>query len=151
MPDRRNNRSKDYQHKILEQCTSPHTMADLSLAQGLTCRIEPDKLSEEYLDLKEQLNERMWEIIEEGLTKRQKETLKLVVLEGKTQNEVAKLLDINQTSVHKIVHGNIDYRSDGSKKRYGGAVKKIQKLCSVDPEIQEILKELMEIAGCLDL
>lgn len=42
---------------------------------------------------------------------------------GKGQTEVAQTLGLHQTSVHKTLHGNIDYKRN---KRYGGALHKIQ-------------------------
>jgi len=140
--DRDRNRSDHYQNLLLETSVCPFILSDLSLAQGMTYRLQPFKYNEDLLDLKEQLKKRVWEIIEDGLTKRQKEVVKLYV-KDKTQNEIAKSLGINQTSVHKVMKGNIDYKN--GKKRYGGAIKKITKLCQADDEIQKILKEIQEI------
>ena len=64
-------------------------------------------------------------------------------LMGKTQNEIAEHLGITQSAVHKAMHGNIDYRNH--KKRYGGIVKKLQKICKNNTKIQEILDEIEKI------
>ena len=148
MPDRNATRSGPYQINILELATNPFILNDLSSAQGMTYRIQPTLYNEAMMDLKDKLNKRMWEIIETGLTERQNQVIKLS-MQGKTQNEIAKELGINQTSVHKVLKGNIDYKN--GKKRYGGAIKKIIKLCQADPVIQEILKEIQETSECLEL
>lgn len=145
--DRERNRSDQYQACLLETNVCPFVLSDLSLAQGMMHRLQPFKCNEKLLNLREKLKERVWEIIEEGLTKRQKEVIKLY-LQNKTQNEIAKKLGINQTSVHKIIKGNIDYKN--GKRRYGGAIKKITKLCAVDNKIQEILIQIQELSESFD-
>ena len=146
--DRDRNRSDQYQSCLLETSVCPFVLSDLSLAQGMMYRLQPFGYNEELLNLREQLKERVWEIIEDGLTKRQKEVIKLYV-QNKTQNEIAKKLGINQTSVHKVIKGNIDYKN--GRKRYGGAIKKITKLCQSDKKIQEILKQIQEISECFEI
>lgn len=143
MADRNRNRSDAYQIYLLEVSVSPFILGDLSSAQGMTYRLQPSGESELLYDLREQLKKRLWEIIEIGLTERQKEVIKLSVEDGLTQNEIAKKLGINQTSVHKVIRGNIDYKN--GKKRYGGAFKKIDKLCQADEEIQRILEEIRDL------
>jgi predicted DNA-binding protein YlxM (UPF0122 family) len=143
MADRNRNRSDSYQIYLLEVSVSPFILGDLSTAQGMTYRLQPLGESDMLYDLREQLKVRLWQIIEAGLTDRQKEVIKLSVEEGLTQNEIAKKLGINQTSVHKVIRGNIDYKN--GKKRYGGAFKKIDKLCQADEEIQRILEEIREL------
>ena len=65
-------------------------------------------------------------------------------LMGKTQNEIADHLGITQSAVHKAMHGNIDYKNQ--KKRYGGIVKKLQKICKNHVRIKEILDEIAIIS-----
>ena len=132
----------------MEISVSPFILGDLSSAQGMTYRLQPYEENESLLDLREQLKERFWEIINAGLTERQQQVIKLSI-EGFTQNEIAKQLGINQTSVHKVIRGNIDYKN--GKKRYGGALKKIDKLCRGDKEIQRILAEIRDLYDCLEL
>ena len=145
--DREVNRSNGYQALFLETNVCPFVIADLSLAQGLVYKLQPFAYNEELLDLQDELKKRVWEIIEEGLTKRQKEVIKLYI-QNKTQNEIAKQLGINQTSVHKVIKGNIDYKS--GKRRYGGALKKIKKLCRADKLIQDILLNIQELSEYLE-
>jgi len=105
--------------------------------------LEPFDNDEKLLDLRERLKKELMRIIETGLTKRQRQVVKLS-LKGKTQNEIANKLGINQTSVHKVIRGNIDYKN--GKKRYGGAFKKLKKLCQNDEIIQGILEEIKDLS-----
>lgn len=146
--DRYNNRSNSYQSVLLEIPSNPHILSDLSTAQGLIFKIERYEAYEKIMDLKEKLKVKVFEIMEVGLTKRQLEVVTLW-LSGRTQNEIAKVLGINQTSVHKVIKGNIDYKN--GKKRYGGALKKITKLCMADEDIQELLLELQDLYESIEL
>ena len=156
MPDRTTNRSNGYQSFLLELCTNPFVIADLSLAQGMTCRLQIFNYNEKLMDLRDDLKERMWELIDIGVTERQKEVLRLYVM-GYTQNEMAKQLGINQTSIHKILAGNISYKEGiynprkSKKVRYGGVIKKVRKLCKEDSVIQNILKEIAELCECMEM
>ncbi len=148
MADRNKNRSDSYQWHLMEITVSPFILGDLSSAQGMTYRLQPYEENERLLDLRDQLKTRLWQIIDTGLTERQKQVIKLSI-DGFTQNEIAKQLGINQTSVHKVIRGNIDYKN--GRKRYGGAFKKIFKLCQFDQEIQKILFEIRDLYDCLEL
>ena len=64
-------------------------------------------------------------------------------LEGKTQNEIAEHLGITQSAVHKALFGNIDYKNN--KKRYGGVIKKLKKICSNNEKINNILDKIEEV------
>ena len=157
MLDRTTNRSNGYQSNLLELCVNPFVIADLSLAQGMSYRLQPFNYNEKLMDLREELKARMWQIIDAGVTERQKEVLKLYVM-GFTQNEMAKQLGINQTSIHKILSGNINYKAKSStykeqskKNRYGGVIKKVRKLCREDGIIQSILQEIAELCECMEL
>jgi predicted transcriptional regulator len=63
-------------------------------------------------------------------------------MQGKTQNEISNELGKHQTTIHKILQGNIDYNNQ--KKRYGGALKKIRKLCQKNEKVQSILVKMRE-------
>jgi hypothetical protein len=70
-------------------------------------------------------------IIDEKLTQKQKDVIKLR-LKGFTQFYIGTLLNRHQTTVHKILNGNVDYKNSKKsnvKKRYGGIIKKLKKLC----------------------
>ena len=72
----------------------------------------------------------------------QREVIHKTYMEGKTQNEISIELGKHQTTIHKTHKGNIDYKKQ--KKRYGGALKKIKKLCEKSEPIQDILKRMKE-------
>jgi len=103
-----------------------------------------DNASDERVaDLKEELLDEIYDIVNgEYLTEHQKKIL-FMRLMGKTQNEIADHLGITQSAVHKAMHGNIDYKNQ--KKRYGGIVKKLQKICKTHSRINEILEEIAKI------
>ncbi len=98
--------------------------------------------TEEMLDLKEQLRDEFWRLVDEELTPRQKEVVHLYA-DGLTQTEIAKKLGVNQSSVTKSLNGNCDYRN--GKKVYGGAKKKLGRLVQQDPRIQEILARIGQL------
>lgn len=140
--DFKNNRSNAYQWIILESPAPPEQILEFSDSQSSCGLSNSSEAQEELYDLQEKLKIELWRIIDTELTERQKQVLKLLA-EGKTQMDIAKLLNVNQSSVTKSVNGNTDYRN--GKKTYGGAKKKIQKIASKDPIIQEILKKIEEL------
>jgi transcriptional regulator len=83
-----------------------------------------------------------WRIIRTKLTPRQCEVIELYA-QGLTQTEIAKRLNVNQSSITKSINGNCDYRN--GKKIYGGAKKKLRRIAAQDPEIQEILRQMGDI------
>jgi len=112
---------------------------EFPLAESLGSQLKLSKYSERFDELREELLQEVLDIIDAGLTTRQAQVVTLR-LEGKTQTQIGQELGINQTTVHKTLMGNIDYANN--KKCYGGAIKKLKKLCSKSSEIQEILEEM---------
>lgn len=98
--------------------------------------------SEEFQKLKCELLKEVMHIINNCLTDKQREVMKMTYIDGKTQNEISSELGKHQTTIHKILQGNIDYNNQ--KKRYGGALKKIRKLCENNEKVQEILIKMKE-------
>lgn len=98
---------------------------------------------DELLELTGQLIDAVNDLIETKLTQRQSEVVQKIYFEQRTQMEVADSLGLCQTTIHKILKGNIDYSNGG--KRYGGALKKLRKLCSTDPEIQTIIRRIAQL------
>lgn len=148
-------RSNGYQWVIQECPTSPENISDYSDSQGFSKSINDAEIREELYDINEKLNKAFWRLIETVLTPRQKEVIKLSAGKdprfpgiGKTQVEVAKILNVNQSSVTKSIHGNCDYRN--GRKVYGGAQKKLQKAADRDPEIIELLKRKYQIIEEID-
>ena len=139
MPKKRN-RSDSYQYKIVEIAVDPNVMNDFPLGEGLGYQMNLSKYSEEFFNLKQSLMKEVIRVVNTSLTKRQREVVTLR-LQGKTQMQIADQLGIHQTTVHKLLCGNIDYRHN-KKRRYGGAVKKLQKVCEKDEKILSILEEM---------
>lgn len=140
--DRTKNRSDKYQHLLLESQHSPEMMAEFSNDDSMYSRLNPFGYNEEILELKDKLRAAFWRIVETQLTQRQKEVIRLYA-EGYTQIEIAKKLNVNQSSITKSINGNCDYRN--GRRVYGGARKKLKKIADKDPEIQEILKKISEL------
>jgi len=135
------NRSDRYQWILLETPCSPDMLMEFADYQGVSGYTR-SKNNEEKFVLKEQLKEAFWEIVENQLTVRQKEILRLSA-DGYTQIEIAKKLKVNQSSITKSINGNCDYRN--GKRVYGGAKKKLRKIIAKDLHIQDILKQLEDL------
>lgn len=100
------------------------------------------------MDLMQELADKIRFIVDNKLTERQKVVIQKIYYEGKTQTEAAQELGIVQPSVHKSLLGNLIYLNNFSKephKRYGGAFKKIRKICDNDAEIQNILNKIEKL------
>lgn len=139
MPRKKRNRSDSYQHKIVEISVDPVVLNDFPMANGLGAQVNLTKYSEEFYELRQQLMEEVLKIVNNDLTVRQKEVV-LLRLQGKTQIQIAEGLGIHQTTVHKLLMGNIDYAN--GKKRYGGAIKKLKRLCAENKDILDILLKM---------
>lgn len=99
--------------------------------------------TDELLDLIDELNVKIKEIIDSRLTERQREVMTLLYYQGLTQTEVALRLGLCQPTIHKTTAGNLDYKNGG--KRYGGALKKIKRICDEDERISFIIRRITEI------
>lgn len=137
------NKSKLYQYKIVEISFEPGKLYNFSEERGINHRLAENACDDRISKLREELMEEIYDIIHgDALTDHQRKIL-LMRLMGKTQNEIAEHLGITQSAVHKAMHGNIDYKNN--KKRYGGVVKKLKKLCSNNERIISILQEIEAI------
>lgn len=114
-------------------------MEAFSNEDSICHRLNPFEYNEELLDLEDQLKVEFWRIVNTLLTPRQKEVIKLYA-DGYTQMEIAKMLNVNQSSITKSLNGNVDYKN--GKKVYGGAKKKINKIIENDVKIKEILTKM---------
>lgn len=142
--DRTKNRSDHYQPIICEAPCSPEMLVEVADGDGISAQLNPFGYNEELAELKDQLKLAMWRLINEELTDRQAQVIRLYA-EGKTQMEIAKLLGVNQSSVTKSLSGNCDYKN--GKRIYGGAKKKLRKMAEKDSEISIILERIGEIEG----
>lgn len=67
---------------------------------------------------------------------------------GKTQIEIAKILGVNQSSITKCIHGNVDYKNKDAKGKpitYGGVRLKLQKIAKEDKKVNEILNKIADL------
>jgi len=78
-------------------------------------------------------------IIDEQLTNRQREVLRLYYFEGKTQEDIAAILDLTQSTVSRHLFGTVR-----NGKKVGGAIPKLRKAVdrTVDPVIHGALATL---------
>ena len=149
MVDRTKNRSDSYQQLFCELSCSPEILNEVANSEGIYSKLNPFGYNEEFFELKEQLRLAFWRIVDKELTKRQKQVIKMTA-EGMTQMEIAKKLNVVQSSINKGLNGNVDYSvdvisGDRKKKTYGGAKKRIRRAVETDPEVQNLLKRLAEI------
>jgi len=139
---KRKNRSDAYQWVLNEIPYSAEMMCGFTNSDSLGNRIEPHMYNERIEELKEELLQEFWKIVKTQLTKRQSAVIELTA-EDLTQMEIAKILGVNQSSITKSLHGNVDYKN--GKKVYGGSIKKLQKIMKNDPNIKRILQEIEDL------
>lgn len=140
--DRTKNRSDHYQPIICEAPCSNEILEMVTDNSGMSTSLNPFGYSEELAELKDKLKIEMWRLINEELTDRQSEVINLYS-RGFTQQEIAKQLGVNQSSITKSLSGNCDYKN--KKKVYGGAKKRLRKLAEKDDKICALLERINEI------
>lgn len=140
--EKRKNRSDKYQWVLLETTCSNDMMEAFTNADSISNRLDSFMYNEELMDLEEDLRKEFWRIVNELLTDRQKQVIKLYA-DGYTQMEIAKMLNVNQSSITKSLNGNVDYKN--GKKIYGGARKKIRKIIENDEKIKAILARMQDL------
>lgn len=79
------------------------------------------------------------DFIDQHLTRRQKEVVKLYYYHGKTQEDIAVILQLSQSTVSRHLFGTVR-----SGKKVGGAIPKLRKLIdkTSDPSITSALSAL---------
>ncbi len=142
MIERRTTRSDHYQHLLLETACSNDMMEAFSNEESIYNRLNPYEYNENLIELQDQLKTEFWRVVNTLLTPRQRQVITLYS-DGYTQMEIAKMLNVNQSSITKSLNGNVDYKN--GKKVYGGAKKKIHKIIQNDPKIKEILAQINEV------
>lgn len=141
--ERRKNRSDKYQWVLLETVCSNDMMEAFCNEDSIYSRLTGGFVYDESLiELEEQLKKEFWRVVDTLLTPRQREVIRLYA-DGYTQMEIAKMLNVNQSSITKSLNGNVDYKN--GKKIYGGARKKIRKIIENDEKIKEILTKMAEV------
>ena len=140
--EKRKNRSDHYQWILLETVCSNDMMEAFSNEDSIYSRLTGGfAYDETVLDLEDQLKNEFWRIVDNLLTPRQREVIRLYA-DGYTQMEIAKMLNVNQSSITKSLNGNVDYKN--GKKIYGGARKKIRKIIENDEKIKDILDKMRD-------
>ena len=158
MINKRPNRSDHYQHLLLETVCSNDMMEAFCNEDSIYNRLSGGFIYDErMLELEDRLNKEFWRVVDTLLTPRQREVIRLYA-DGYTQMEIAKKLDVNQSSAYgpacllahmsiklitKSLNGNVDYKN--GKVVYGGAKKKIRKIIDLDDNIKNILTEMAEL------
>jgi DNA-directed RNA polymerase specialized sigma24 family protein len=127
---------------FIEISIDPALFNSLSNESGMSTFLSSLSSSEGFRKLRNELIKEVMNIVNVALTDKQKEVIMLTYVDGKTQNEISDTLGTCQTNIHKAIRGNIDYSKN--KKRYGGALKKIQRLCAKSKKIQDILNKIRE-------
>lgn len=133
-------KSKSYQYKIVEVSFDYANLSNFSESRSMASILAENAYSDKMCDLREKLLEELYEVIHGDVLTEHQQKILFMRLMGKTQNEIASHLGITQSAVHKAMHGNIDYKNQ--KKRYGGIVKKLKKICFSEPKIKDILEEM---------
>ena len=141
MINKRSNRSDKYQYILLETVCSNDMMEAFCNEDSISARLNPFEYNEVLMELEEQLKKEFWRVVDTLLTPRQREVIRLYA-DGYTQMEIAKMLNVNQSSITKSLNGNVDYKN--GKKIYGGARKKIRKIIEMDDKIKDILAKMQE-------
>jgi len=140
--EKRSNRSDHYQWILLETVCSNDMMEAFCNEDGIYNKLNPFGYNEDLMELEDQLKVEFWRVVDTLLTSRQKEVIKLYA-DGYTQMEIAKMLNVNQSSITKSLNGNVDYKN--GKRVYGGARKKIRKIIELDDRIKDILNKMREL------
>lgn len=141
--ERRKNRSDKYQWVLLETACSNEMLESFCNEDSIYNRLTGGFVYDESLiELEEQLKKEFWRVVDTLLTPRQREVIRLYA-DGYTQMEIAKMLNVNQSSITKSLNGNVDYKN--GKKIYGGARKKIRKIIENDDRIKEILVKMRDL------
>lgn len=140
--DRKKNRSDHYQWIFSESLCPTEILNIFPNEDSISHKLNPYQYNEEVMDLEDELKKEFWRIVNDLLTPRQRDVIRLAA-DGYTQMEIAKILDVNQSSITKSINGNVDYKN--SKKSYGGSKRKLIKIIENDPKIKEILLKIQEL------
>lgn len=110
--------------------------------RGLWYESETDRARRHALkDFFAEVSPVVFELIEQKLTRRQREVLKLYYLHGKTQEDIALILDLRQSTVSRHLFGTVR-----AGKKIGGAIPKLRKIIdqTARPEVSAALGTLQK-------
>lgn len=143
MKKKKQNKSGLYQHKIVELSYEQAKLDNFSEGRGISAVLMSSTTDYRIEEIRKELIEELHNIISgDELTDHQRRVL-IMRLTGKTQNEIAKHLGVTQSAIHKCIYGNIDYSNN--RKRYGGVIKKLKRLCSESKKVQGLLQKIADI------
>jgi superfamily II helicase len=138
-------RSQSYQHIFHEQTYDDNQWKTIEALQNYTSVKDyltahhDNETDIEYLSqLDYDLQQKMWEIIMEYGTENQVQTCQLIYA-GKTQQEAADIMNVDQTTVFKNLRGNYDYKQQCY---YGGVRNKLTKQIKQSKSIHDIMRQI---------
>ena len=137
-----------YNSDFWEVSTDSAFLENLPADRGLWFETEEDRdrkeaFSEFFADVKPII----FDLVDAKLTKRQMEVVKLHYLYGKTQEDIATILDLSQSTVSRHLFGTVR----GGKK-VGGAIPKLRKVIdktdnpSIDQAFVVLRSKLVSVA-----
>jgi DNA-directed RNA polymerase specialized sigma subunit len=138
----RKNRSQSYQQLFNEIAYASEVLEAFPNEDGMAKRLNPFAYDDRISDLEDELKKEFWRVVDTMLTPRQRAVIKLYT-DGYTQMEIAKALNVNQSSITKSLNGNICY--DSGRIAYGGSKKRLKKIIENDDKIKEILRKIAEL------
>jgi predicted transcriptional regulator len=131
-----------YNPDFWEIPTDITTLDRVPAAKGLWFEDEVDRERRHAMrEFFEQVAPAVESLIDEELTDRQREVVKLYYFYGKTQEDIAEILDLTQSTVSRHLFGTV---RDGRK--VGGAITKLRKAIdrNRDDNISHALSSLQE-------
>lgn len=87
-----------------ESLCANEILSIFSNEDGISNKLNPYQYDERILELEEQLKKEFWRIVNDLLTPRQRDVIRLAA-DGYTQMEIARLLSVNQSSITKSLNG----------------------------------------------
>jgi DNA-directed RNA polymerase specialized sigma subunit len=133
--EKRTNRSDHCQHLFHEISVSQDILSIFSNNDSILRRLSPYDYDERTLKLQDELRLAFWRVVDKSLNDKQKQIVEMIGKEGLTQQEAAKRMGINQSSIAKAI---------GST-NINGCYYKLKLAVFADPEINRILKEISDI------
>lgn len=104
--------------------TGPAYLESLPANRGLWHETEEDRQRRyAFQDFFQAVRPVVHELIDTQLTKRQREVVKLYYIHGKTQEDIAAILDLSQSTVSRHLFGTVR-----RGKKVGGAIPKLKKV-----------------------
>lgn len=114
----------DYNPDFWELPTGSEFLENLPSSRALWFETDEDRDRRyAFEDFFEEVRPFVHELIDGGLTKRQQEIVKLYYVYGKTQEDIATILDLTQSTVSRHLFGTMR-----RGKKVGGALPKLRKL-----------------------